>query len=137
MKSKRKTKLKRIQQMKIHSNDKEYILNHIRFNIDLLEYIDEELLEDKEFMIQILKINGLALKYASDKLKDDKLVVLLAIRESSGFAFKYASKRLRADRELVYEAIKKWKGPLEYVLDEELKKEIHKNIIEYYKKHPK
>ena len=140
MKRKRKNKnlrkLERIKEIELHSTDKEYILSRVQEDIELLEFVDTELLSDKSFMISVIKLNGLALKYASDELKDDKSVVIIALRESAGFALKYASKRLREDLFTVLEAINKYKAPLQYT-SEEIRRELTEHINEFNRKHRK
>ena len=140
MKRKRKNKnlrkLERIKEIELHSRDKEYILSRVQEDIELLEFVDTELLSDKSFMISVIKLNGLALKYASDELKDDKSVVIIALRESAGFALKYASKRLREDWFTVLEAINKYKAPLQYT-SEEIRRELTEHINEFNRKHRK
>lgn len=140
MKRKRKNKnllkLKRIKEIELHSTDKEYILNIVQEDIDLLELVNTELLIDKSFMTSVIKVNGLALKYASDELKDDEDFVKVALQNSAGFALKYASKRLREDREIVIESIKNYKGPLQYT-NEEIRRELTEHINEFNRKHRK
>lgn len=140
MKRKRKNKnlrkLQRIKEIELHSTDKEYILNLVQEDIDLLEFVDKELLSDKSFMMGVIKVNGLALKYASDELKDDEDFVKVALQNSAGFALKYASKRLREDRNIVYEAINKYKAPLKYT-SEEIRRELTEHINEFNRKHRK
>ena len=140
MKRKRKNKnlvkLKRIKEIEENSKDKEYILNLVQEDIDLLEFVDKELLSDKSFMISVINLNGLALKYASDELKDDEDFVKVALQNSAGFALKYASKRLREDRNIVYEAINKYKAPLKYT-SEEIRRKLTEHINEFNRKHRK
>ena len=135
-KNKNLRKLEKIKEMELHSKDKEYILNLVQEDIDLLELVNTELLIDKSFMISVIKLNGLAFKYASDELKDDEDFVKVALQNSAGFALKYASKRLREDRNIVYEAINKYKAPLKYT-SEEIRRELTEHINEFNRKHRK
>ena len=135
-KNKNLRKLEKIKEMELHSKDKEYILKIVQEDIDLLEFVDKELLSDKSFMMGVIKVNGLALKYASDELKNDEYFVKLALQNSAGFALKYASKRLREDREIVIESIKNYKGPLQYT-NEEIRRELTEHINEFNRKHRK
>ena len=82
-KNKNLRKLEKIKEMELHSKDKEYILNLVQEDIDLLELVNTELLIDKSFMISVIKLNGLALKYASDELKDDEDFVKVALQNSA------------------------------------------------------
>lgn len=120
--------------MKEHSKDKNYILNQVVHDFEMVEFIDSQLLQDREFMMKVLQINGMTLQYVSKELKNDKLLVMTAVKNSSGFALKYASKKLRADREIVYEAVKHWRSPLKYA-SKELQDEINRIIDDYYSKH--
>ena len=132
MKKKQKENLRR--KIQGHTRDKEYILNYIQYNIEILEFIDKELLKDTNFVEKILMINGLALKYMTEEIKANKRLVIIALKNSAGFALKYASENLKADREVVKEAIKKWRSPLKYA-SFELQQEFNQIINDYYKKH--
>lgn len=117
-----------------HSEDEEYILKRIAYNIDILQFVNKKLLHDKEFMTKVVEINGFALKYGALEIKDNKEIVMIALKNSDGFALKYASKRLRADREVVYKGITKWRSALQYA-SKELRDERNKIIDDYYRKH--
>jgi len=122
-------------QIQGYEQDKIYIMEKVRYNVDILKFIDKQLLKDITFMTIIISAaNGMALKYASRELKDNKEIVINAIRKSDGFAFKYASRRLRADEDVVVEAIKRWRGPLKYA-SKDLKNKYNKKIDDYYKKY--
>lgn len=134
MKSKNSKKRKYKEHMKKYPKDKQYILENVKYDTNVLKYADKDLLKNKEFVLQVVKENGMALKYVSAKLKNDKDVVIIALQNSSGFALKYASEELRANKEVVNESIKRWKAPLKYA-SPELREEALKRIEDYYKKH--
>ena len=56
-----------------HANDKTYLMETLadRDRAALLEFASEELRNDKELVLQAVKYNGIALEFASDALKAD------------------------------------------------------------------
>lgn len=117
--------------------NKELILKNMQYNLQILEYIDEDLFEDTEFVKKVLLENGMALQYMPQEIQNNKELVIIALNNSAGFALKFASEKLKADKEVVKESIKKWKSPLKYAsyeLQQELNKEIEQ-AKQKYKKH--
>ena len=118
--------------------NKELILKNMQYNLQILEYIDEDLFEDTEFVKKVLLENGMALQYMPQEIQNNKELVIIALNNSAGFALKFASEELRADKEVVKEAIKQWKSPLKYAsyeLQEELNKEIEQAKQKYERRY--
>lgn len=90
-----------------------FILEAIRQNAWVFEYVSAELKNNKEFVLALLKLQCRVLKYVSDALKNDREVVLEALKQDGG-ALLYASDALRNDREVVLEALKHEGGTLFY-----------------------
>lgn len=114
--------------------DKELILKNMQYNLQILDYIDQDLFKDIEFVKKVLFENGMSLEFMPPEIQNNKELVILAINNSAGFALKFASEELRADREVVKEAVKQWKAPIKYA-SKELQEEFNQKLEEYYQKH--
>ena len=117
--------------------NKELILKNMQYNLQILEYIDEDLFEDTEFVKKVLLENGMALEFMPQEIQNNKELVIIALNNSAGFALKFASEELKADKEVVKESIKKWKSPLKYAskeLQQEITKEIEQTKQKYERK---
>lgn len=114
--------------------DKELILKNMQYNLQILEYIDQDLFKDIDFVKKVLSTNGLSLEYMPQEIQNNKELVIIALNNSAGFALKFASEELRADREVVKEAVKQWKAPIKYA-SKELQEEFNQKLEEYYQKH--
>jgi hypothetical protein len=80
--------------------------NSIHFtHVELLQFASEELRNDKEVVLEAIKYNKLNFEFASTSLRDDKEVALEAVANNMQ-TLQYASERLRGDRDVVYNAIK-------------------------------
>lgn len=117
-------------------NNKEFILNAIKFDGRAYEYASDELKRDadvlhvilgfnvegvhkvieraikyhgdnKDIMTRVLKHSGLYLQEMSEEMRDDDDIVSAAI-ENNGYAFKYASKRLRSSKKIVARAVARY-----------------------------
>ena len=67
-------------------------------------YASEEFRNDKEIVLEAIKYSYNSLKYASSKLRADREVVLTAVN-FNGWAIQYATQELQNDREIVLEAV--------------------------------
>ena len=67
---------------------------------DFLKYFSEELRNNKDFILDAVKFDGKALEWVSEELKNDKDVVLKAI-ENYPIVIQYASDELRNDKEII------------------------------------
>ena len=114
--------------------DKELILKNMQYNLQILEYIDQDLFKDIEFVKKVLFLNGMSLEYMPQEIQNNKELVIIALNNSAGFALKFASEELRADKEAVKEAVKQWKAPIKYA-SKELQEEFNQKLEEYYQKH--
>ena len=114
--------------------DKELILKNMQYNLQILEYIDQELFKDIDFVKKVLSTNGLSLEHLPEEIQNNKELVIIALNNSAGFALKFASEELRADREVVKEAVKQWKAPIKYA-SKELQEEFNHKLEEYHQKH--
>lgn len=114
--------------------DKELILKNMQYNLQILDYIDQDLFKDIEFIKKVLFTNGMSLEFMPEEIQNNKELVIIALNNSAGFALKFASEELRADKEIVKEAVKQWKAPIKYA-SKELQEEFNQNLKEYYQKH--
>lgn len=114
--------------------DKELILKNMQYNLQILDYIDQDLFKDIEFVKKVLFENGMSLEFMPPEIQNDKELVIIALNNSAGFALKFASEELRADREVVKEAVKQWKAPIKYA-SKELQEEFNHKLEEYHQKH--
>ena len=114
--------------------DKELILRNMQYNLQILEYIDQDLFKDIEFIKKVLFTNGMSLEFMPQEIQNNKELVIIALNNSAGFALKFASEELRADKEVVKEAVKQWKAPIKYA-SKELQEEFNQKLEEYYQKH--
>lgn len=114
--------------------DKELILKNMQYNLQILDYIDQDLFKDIEFVKKVLFENGMSLEFMTPEIQNDKELVIIALNNSAGFALKFASEELRADREVVKEAVKQWKAPIKYA-SKELQEEFNHKLEEYHQKH--
>ena len=114
--------------------DKELILKNMQYNLQILEYIDQDLFKDIDFVKKVLSTNGLSLEYMPQEIQNNKELVIIALNNSAGFALKFASEELRADREVVKEAVKQWKAPIKYA-SKVLQEEFNHKLEEYHQKH--
>ena len=71
----------------------------------VLAYASDKLHSNKEFMLEAVKANGQLLYYASSELRDDKDVVMEAVK-NKWLIVKYASKRLRGDKDIALTVLK-------------------------------
>ena len=97
-------------------DSKDFILEAMKKDESILEYVSENLKNDKELILAAVSNNGGALQYASDKCKDDKELVLAALSKD-GSALEYASERLKEDREVVLAAVSNNGNAIEYAPD--------------------
>ena len=114
--------------------DKELILKNMQYNLQILDYLDQDLFKDIEFVKKVLFENGMSLEFMTPEIQNDKELVIIALNNSAGFALKFASEELRADREVVKEAVKQWKAPIKYA-SKELQEEFNHKLEEYHQKH--
>lgn len=114
--------------------DKELILKNMQYNLQILDYIDQDLFKDIEFVKKVLFENGMSLEFMPPEIQNDKELVIIALNNSAGFALKFASEELRADREVVKEAVKQWKAPIKYA-SKVLQEEFNHKLEEYHQKH--
>ena len=97
-------------------DSRDFILEAMKKDESILEYVSENLKNDKELILAAVSNNGGALQYASDKCKDDKELVLAAL-STDGSALEYASERLKEDREVVLAAVSNNGNAIEYAPD--------------------
>ena len=116
------------------AKDKELILRHMQYNLQILDFIDQDLFKDIEFIKKVLFTNAMSLEFMPEEKQNNKELVIIALNNSAGFALKFASEELRADREVVKEAVKQWKAPIKYA-SKELQEEFNQKLEEYYQKH--
>ena len=109
--------------------EKEVLIEAIKYNSNLLIFASEKLKNDKEIVLMAVKKDGLMLEYASEKLKNDKEIVMKAI-ENKTMSLKYASNEIKNDKEIVLIAVEKNGLTLEFV-NNKLKndKEIITNAV--------
>ena len=106
----------------------------MQYNLQILDYIDQDLFKDIEFVKKVLFENGMSLEFMPPEIQNDKELVIIALNNSAGFALKFASEELRADREVVKEAVKQWKAPIKYA-SKVLQEEFNHKLEEYHQKH--
>ena len=109
-------------------NDREIVLAAVKQNAKALEYASSELKNDKEVVLEVVKQMGCLIHLASEGLRNNKEIVLTAVK-NNGYALRFASKELQNDKEVVLEAVKKWGPSLEYA-SEELQHYFEKHGIE-------
>lgn len=68
-----------ITNIKKNYNNREYVLNAVSNQGNLLEFASEELKNDKEIVLAAIENNPEALEFVSDKLKEDKDVVYKSV----------------------------------------------------------
>lgn len=109
--------------------EKEVLIEAIKYNSNLLIFASEKLKNDKEIVLMAVKKDGLMLEYASEKLKNEKEIVMKAI-ENKTMSLKYASNEIKNDKEIVLIAVEKNGLTLEFV-NNKLKndKEIITNAV--------
>ena len=138
--------------------DREFVMEAVRLNGDVLQYVaeslkadrevvlaaypvtwaleyaDDSLKADREFMMEAMRLEGEAFEHASDSLKADREFVLAAVTQfNSPWALGYADDRLKADREIVMEAVKEDGYLLEHA-DDSLKAD-REVVLEAVKQH--
>ena len=84
---------------------KELVLQAIKQDKYVLEYVSNELKNNEEVVLKAIKRNGLALQYASKNLKNNKKIVSEAVQQN-GISLYYTSIHLRNDKEIVLHAVK-------------------------------
>ena len=91
--------------------NKEKILEFLKKNNVqkwVAEYLTPEMLGDRNFVLELVRIDGDILEYVSSELRDDNEIVIEAIKQSVlGFAFKFASPRLQENKEIALMASNK------------------------------
>lgn len=105
--------------MEYRDNEKQalYIIEKNRYKLNYgqqFNLVSDRLKKDKNFILQVVKINGLLLQYVNEKLKDDEDVVFAAVKDNR-LAFCYASERLRNNKELALLALKNDGQPLYHI----------------------
>lgn len=86
--------------------DKGLVIEAVKNDYLALNYVDDpELLEDREFMLELIKINPDVFDYVSTKLLSDKELMLEMLKEDIGY-FSCFSAELRDDKSVVMELIK-------------------------------
>lgn len=71
---------------------------------ELLAEADDSLKADREFVMEAVRLNGDVLQYVAESLKADREVVLAAYPVT--WALEYADDSLKADREFMMEAMR-------------------------------
>lgn len=89
-----------IEEAEENSDNEEFMLEAIKNKAWwVVAYASDRLHSKKDFMLQAVKLNGQLLYYASQELRDDKDVVCEAVKQK-WLIVKYASKRLRGDKDI-------------------------------------
>ena len=83
-------------------NDKDIILQGMKYNISAIQFASPKLQDDKELVMQAVKQLGYNLKFISDRLKDDPDIVIEAVKNDS-YVLKYASERIKNNPDLIKE----------------------------------
>ena len=84
----------------INKYDRQFLLEIVLMNGEILQYLSEDATSDKEIVLAAVSNCGSALSYAFKELKGDKEIVLAAIN-LCGNAFQYASEELKKDNEVL------------------------------------
>jgi hypothetical protein len=106
-------------------NNKESVLNLVKKNVDLFEFLPTKLREDYDIALAAVKINGLLLEFVPKfhNVNDEKNIVLAAVQQN-GFALQFAGK-LQDNSSIVEAAYKtenKNRHVLKYATDRVYKK---------------
>jgi uracil-DNA glycosylase len=85
-------------------DDKNYIIEAIKYNSHVISYISNYYKNDLSFMTNVVMNDGLMLRYASNKLKKNKEIVLCAIKQNV-LALQYISDSLMNNINFLLEII--------------------------------
>lgn len=86
-------------------SDREFILEAVKYGLSTHQ-LSKELQDDKEVIYEaVIRHYDTALYYASDETKDDKVFILELVKKN-GYILEYISDRLKDDEDVVLEAIK-------------------------------
>ena len=80
--------------------NKEFLLDAMKVDAFLLDYLSEKLKNDHEIVKAAVENNGLSLQFASTELKNNKALVLAAIQENR-LALEQASEELKNNRTFI------------------------------------
>lgn len=86
-------------------NDKDVVLDAVRYRADSIQFASEELRNDKDVVLEAVNRDGLVLEILSKEFQNDKDVILEAIKNDIE-ALEFASKEIKADKEFLLKAIK-------------------------------
>ncbi|EFC37839.1 predicted protein [Naegleria gruberi] len=104
------------------SSDRDFILQCIRDQPIIMEYVDESLQTDKEFIKEIIKQSkGAAIEHLTEEMKSDQEIVMLSMEEYPA-ALQYASEEIKNNRDIVLKAVTVDGAVLDYC-SEALKKD--------------
>lgn len=79
----------------------------ITHNMNILEYVDKNLLNDKKFMQKMIDKNSSALDYIGKNLRNDKEFIIKQLKKYGGIYYIYlASKKLQNDFEFILDVKK-------------------------------
>ena len=84
---------------------KEIMIELIKSNSRVCEFVNKEFFKDRDNVIEVLKINGAYVRYMLDDHKDDIEIALIAINNNYS-AYKHLSYRLKKDSTLLLVALK-------------------------------
>ena len=71
-----------ITKIKENYNNREYVLDAVSKQGELLDFADESLKDDKEVVLRAINNNPEALEFASDRLKSDREVVYNSVSKA-------------------------------------------------------
>ena len=98
--------------------DKEFVLNVVKENGQILETFSNDMIQnDRDIIMNAVTNYGYALKYASKELQNDREVVMSAVR-NAGWALQFASRTLKDDYDIVMNAVIENGLALEYASKE-------------------
>ena len=99
-------------------NDYDFILDAIRYNYNIINYIPQNLLSEHYFMEQAVQRNGTVIIYASHEIKQNRRIVLKAAKQNGWFLCNNDFADYRQDREVALAACCSHAGALELIPDE-------------------
>ncbi len=94
-----------ITKMKENYSNREYVLNAVSQQGELLDFAEDSFKDDKEIVLAAIASNPEALEFVSDRLKSDREVVYNSVSKA-GWTYCYTGEKLLKDKELLISALK-------------------------------
>ena len=98
-------------------NSKDIIKEVVKYNINILQYIDNKLANNKEIMSEAVLKNANALLYANEKSLDDEKIMEIAIQQNIKM-LELASDRLKSKKSFVKKSIEINKNAYKYISEQ-------------------